>query len=84
MQLRQSGMTWQEVGSEIVVLDLDGSVYLAVNGSGTVLWKRLTEACSQDALVELLVEQFGIDESRARNDVADFLKALRARDLLVE
>ena len=77
-------MTWQEVGDDVIVLDLDGSVYLSINGSGRVLWERLAEPCSQDELNDALVEHFGIDESRARDDVAAFLGALRSRDLLVE
>jgi len=37
MQLRQTGVTWQVVGDDVVALDFDGSVYLQVNGSGRVL-----------------------------------------------
>lgn len=82
MQLRQAGLTWQVVGDEVVVLDLDGSVYLRLNDSGRALWERLAEACSETDLVSTLVERYGIDEERAHTDVTGFLDELRRRGLL--
>ena len=38
MQLRQAELTWQVIGDEVVILDLEGSVYLKLNGTGRVLW----------------------------------------------
>jgi hypothetical protein len=84
IQLRQTGVTWQEVGDALVVLDFDGSVYLQVNGSGRALWERLGEPATEADLVELLRERFGIDESRASSDVRAFVAELRRRDLVVE
>ena len=83
IQLRQSGVTWQVVGDDIIVLDFDGSVYLKVNGSGGVLWDRLGEPATETDLVALLTERFGIDESLAASDVHAFLAELRRRDLVI-
>ena len=82
IQLRQTGVTWQVVGDDVVALDFDGSVYLKINGSGRVLWERLTEPSSEADLVTLLRDRFGIDESRAETDVQAFLRDLRRRDLV--
>jgi hypothetical protein len=84
MQLRQSGLTWHVAGDEVVVLDLQGSVYLKLNGSGRVLWERLAEPCTEVSLVTALREQFDVDEERAAADVAVFLADLRRRGLLDE
>lgn len=84
IKLRQSGVTWQVVGDDIIVLDFDGSMYLKVNGSGRVLWERLAEPADEVELVAVLRERFGIDESRAAADVGAFLTELRRRDLVVE
>lgn len=82
MRLRQAGLTWHAAGDDVVVLDLDGSVYLKVNGSGRVLWERLATPATEAELVAALVEAYGVDENRAAADVATFLAALRARQLL--
>jgi Coenzyme PQQ synthesis protein D (PqqD) len=84
MQLRQADLTWQSVGDDLVVLDLKGSVYLKLNGSGKVLWEALADGRSDSGLTSVLVDRFGIDEERAATDVATFLADLRARGLLVE
>jgi hypothetical protein len=84
MQLRQGNLTWQVVGDDVVVLDLEGSVYLKVNGSGRVLWEALNQPCDESQLVARLVDQYGISEEQASGDVRAFLADLRARDLLAE
>jgi hypothetical protein len=84
MQLRQDGLTWQVAGDDVVVLDLEGSVYLKLNGSGRVLWEALTAPRAAPELAALLVETYGIDEARANADVSAFVADLRRRGLLAE
>jgi hypothetical protein len=84
VELRQDGLTWQVVGEDVVVLDLDGSVYLKLNGSGRVLWERLAQAASEDDLVAALTERYDIDRERATTDVAAFVAELRRRELVVD
>jgi hypothetical protein len=82
MQLRQENLTWQVAGDDVVVLDLRGSVYLKLNGTGRVLWEALVEPRTDTELATALVEKYGIDEERAAADVSAFLDDLRRRDLL--
>jgi hypothetical protein len=84
MQLRQSELTWDVAGDELVILDLQGSVYLKLNGTARVLWERLTKPCTESDLVAALVDAYEIDEQRAATDVASFLEDLRRRRLLTE
>lgn len=84
MELRNTDLTWHVAGDEVVVLDLEGSVYLKLNGSGRLLWERLNEPCDVSDLIEALVAEYGIEEDRARIDVESFLADLRERGLLVE
>jgi hypothetical protein len=84
MQLREADLTWHVAGDDVVVLDLTGSVYLKLNGSGRVLWERLADGCARADLVQALVERFDIDEARAGADVEAFLAELERRHLLAE
>jgi len=84
MQLRSSGLTWQVVDDEIVVLDLDGSVYLRLNGSGRLLWEQLATPTSAPELVEALVDAYGVDSTQATTDVEAFLADLRDKRLIEE
>jgi hypothetical protein len=82
VRIRQAGLTWNVTGDDVVVLDLDGSVYLKLNGSGRVLWERLASTSTEEELVSTLVDTYGIDRERAATDVAAFLGDVRRRGLL--
>ncbi len=82
MRLRQQDLTWHVAGDDIVVLDLEGSVYLKVNGSGRFLWELLADSHSEAELIAALVDRYGIDESQAASDVAGFLADLRRRGIV--
>jgi hypothetical protein len=82
VQLRQGSLTWHVAGDEVVILDLQGSVYLKLNGTARVLWERLAESCTEDELSAALVDGYDVDHARATKDVAAFLTDLRSRGLL--
>ena len=83
MEIRQNGLTWHVVGNEVVILDLERSTYLKLNGTARMLWECLTNSSTADELTSALVARFGIAEEVAGGDVATFLTDLRERDLLV-
>lgn len=82
MQIRTDDVVWQELDGELVIMDLDRSVYLTTNAAGTVLTKLLTQERTRDELADQLVEQFGIDRERALVDVDAFVAQLRDKNLL--
>lgn len=84
MKIREEGLSWQELDGEVVVLDLTGSIYLRINGSGTILWRRLAEGADRDALVASLTDAFEVDETQAGSDVDAFVADLRAKGLLAD
>ena len=80
--LRTTGLTWEVLDDEIVVLDLDGSMYFRVNGSGRVLWDLLQEPRTHDELTEALVAAYGIAAEQAAEDAARFIGELQERGLI--
>ncbi|WP_278235232.1 PqqD family protein [Isoptericola sp. AK164] len=84
MRLRTDGVTWQEIDGELVLLDLASSAYLTTNRAGTLLAQALVDGADTGELATALVEEFDIDEERARHDAAAFVDELRRRSLLVE
>ena len=82
LRLREQDLDWRELGDEIVVLDARGAVYLAFQGSGAIVWRLLADSTTRDGIVEALVEIYGIDATRAADDVSQFLSTLNERGLL--
>jgi hypothetical protein len=82
-RLRAVDLTWRVLDDEVVVLDLRTSSYFSVNDTGKVLWDVLVEGASEEQLVTVLVDRFGISEDVARRDVGAFLSLCSERELLM-
>jgi hypothetical protein len=81
-RLREGGLSSCSVGDELVVLDLHGSQYLTIRGSGIYLFKLLGVERDRDELVAALLTRFEVDEGTARADVDKFLADLTEAGLL--
>ena len=84
MRLRTSGLSWQRLDDDVVVLDLEGSSYLKLNSSGAVLWEALVDGADFELLVGLLVSRYDVGRQDAERDVRAFLDAMEAKNLLDE
>jgi hypothetical protein len=83
-QLRRDGVACSDLGSEIVILDLDTSSYYSASNSAAVLLGALVDGASREDLVERLVTTYDVDVDEADIDVEAFLDGLRKRNLLEE
>ena len=82
MQIRTDNVVWQELDGELVLMDLDRSVYLTTNAAGAVLAKLRTQERTREELADGLVDQYGIDRDRALADVDAFVAQLEEKRLL--
>jgi hypothetical protein len=84
LRLRTSDLEWREIEDEVIAVDVQTSTYVSANGSGMLLWRELAEGTTRAALVDRLVEAYGIDAERAGVDVDRFLEDLRSKGLLAD
>ncbi|HXB66355.1 MAG TPA: PqqD family protein [Solirubrobacteraceae bacterium] len=80
--LADERLMWREVEDEVIVLDKRTWNYMAINGSGALLWKEIARGASTAELVSCLRESYEVDEQTAAGDVDAFLTMLREHDLL--
>lgn len=83
LRLRTKELSWRKIDEEIVALDGRTSDYLAISGSGALLWPLLVDGATPEQLVSVLVDSYGIDESRAAADTDAFVCSLSEQGLLV-
>jgi hypothetical protein len=83
LRLRAEELDWQELDSEIVVLDGRTAAYLSVNGSGAMLWRLLARDATREQLVHALLDTYDVEQARAEADTDAFLSTLSARGLVV-
>ena len=82
LHLPEGCVEWREIDGELVGLDTRNSTYFAVNPSGTLLWRRLADGTTREALVDTLRERYEISAESAERDVARFLETVRSCGLL--
>lgn len=82
LKLRADAVDWREVEGQVVALDRAGSVYLAINQTGAVLWPAIVEGATRARLVQILLDTFDVDPARAAADVDTFVAGLSERRLL--
>jgi hypothetical protein len=71
----------QRLLDETVVLDPAAGTYVRLNPAGRFIWERLDGGRSIEELARALAGEFGIDASRAHEDVSAFARDLAARGL---
>lgn len=82
IRLREDSIEWRAIDDEIVALDRAAGEYIAVTGSGAVLWPLLVAGTSRGALAEALAARYDVEPATAARDVDRFVDTLAARGLL--
>ena len=82
LRLRDRGLEWRVLEDETIVLDLDGSRYLAINDTGTLLWPLLAQGATRAELVAAVTARWSIETRQATHDVDAFCRALDEQGLL--
>ncbi|MGU3432761.1 PqqD family protein [Actinomycetes bacterium M1A6_2h] len=82
LKVQDSRVTWTESGSEVVILDLEGSNYFSLNEAGTVLWPLLVEGATEGQLIDALIAEYEIDSEVATRDVQELLSGLSSREIV--
>ena len=86
MKIRE-GFILREIAGTHVVVPLgqnvvELSIMMTLNDSGAFLWRQLAEGKDKTAVIESLVNEYGISYDLALTDVEDFLSELADRKLL--
>ena len=83
----KSGFILRKIGDQIMAVPVGPRTshihgMIALSESGELLWNALTNGAEEDALTELLLQNYEIDHSTALTDVRAFLKVLEVQGAL--
>lgn len=73
---------WQEVGDEIVLLDVEGGEYHGLNDVGSRIWRALEEHSDVGSAYEHLCGTYEVDPGVLRKDLGEFIERLVGMGLL--
>ena len=81
MKIKEGYKLRKMCGKSIVVAvgknasDFNGMVTL--NESGELLWERLLQGAEESDLIKLLIDEYGVDEKTAADDVNEFISKIK-------
>ena len=81
----KDGYLLRKVADSYVALSVgaenEGRV-VRMNGTGAFIWGLLADEHTEEAIVDALVQKYGIDVETAKKAATDFIEMLRKEDLL--
>lgn len=71
----------REIAGDYVIVPtgktaLEFNGLITVNELGAFIWKKLQQDVTEDELIQVILEEYEVDEETARNDVEEFLNKL--------
>jgi uncharacterized protein YbjT (DUF2867 family) len=75
-------IAWRKVDDEVVVLDLESSVYYSLNETASHVWELVGKGLSEEAIADDLAEAYGQSVKSVRKDVAALIKKLKKENLI--
>ena len=73
----------REVGDETVLLDIAQGIYFGLDGVGKHIWENVAHGMTVAELAVAVTRDFDVGDEQAQTDVADFLRDLVERGLLL-
>jgi hypothetical protein len=71
----------QQVGEEMVLLDLEAGVYYGLDPVGRRIWELLTEHRRLRVVFETMVEEYDVTPEALQQDLLQLVQELQARGL---
>ncbi len=73
---------FRELAGEAVLLDLKSQRYFGLDAIGTRVWQLLGERQQMAGVLQAMLDEFDVEESQLRQDVAAFLRQLKEAGLI--
>lgn len=75
-------VAWQQVGDEIVLLDVNGGEYHNLNDVASHMWRALEASGDVEAAYALLSDAYEVDPETLRRDLGALIRQLVEKGLL--
>ena len=81
--IRPTGVAHETIDGETVIIDMREGAYYRLEGAASSAWQQLAEGAGEQGLCAAMSARFEVDSAALREQVAEFLAALRNFDLIV-
>ena len=75
-------IVFRDLAGEAVILNLTTGTYFGLNEIGTQIWHLLAEHGSTEEVIETILAEYEVDDTRFRHDLDELLHALMDKGLI--
>ena len=79
--VRKAGMDTTDLDGEKVMMDLDKGEYFMINEVGGRIWDIIQQPISFKAIINILLNEYDIEENICRESVITFIERLEEMEL---
>ena len=79
---RCTDVVFSHIDDEVVMMNIETGEYYGLNAVASRIWEALENPITFDRLINLLMQEFDIDETTCHNDVARFLNQMAEKKLV--
>jgi hypothetical protein len=80
---RKSGLLYNDIDGEIVMLSIENSEYYGFDKVGSRIWELIKEPVTLRFLTGRLMEEYEVGEEQCRTETLGFINKLADKKLLV-
>lgn len=73
-----------DMDGETVLMSIEHGSYFGIGGVAALIWEKLDESRTEDALIALVCSEYAVSEQECRPDVQAFLADLIKNGLVAE
>ncbi|ADZ09099.1 hypothetical protein Metbo_0849 [Methanobacterium lacus] len=67
---------------EVAILNTQSGIYYGLDPIGAKIWNSLQKPCSISDLIELILEEYDVEEERFKTDLLDLVNDLKEKGLV--
>lgn len=75
-------VAWRKVDDEVVILDLETSVYYSLNETASDIWELIGKGLSEEDIAEEVADRYGQKPASVKKDVNALVKKLKKEKLI--
>ncbi|MFP4059898.1 MAG: lasso peptide biosynthesis PqqD family chaperone [Bacteroidales bacterium] len=80
---RKTELLFSKMDEEVVMMNIDKGEYYGLDEIGSRIWQILEKPVHFNDIIQTLTDEYDVEETTCRDDVAAFLKELHEKDLIV-
>jgi len=80
----EDNLVERDLGDEIVIMTADGKEIHSLEKTASWIWIKIKEGIIPDKIINLLIEEYSVDEKQARTDFIKFIDMLKDKGILIK